>query len=300
MSENYYKILEIDKNASESEIKKAYRKLALKYHPDKNKGDKTAEEKFKKISEAYAVLSDKEKKEQYDRFGSAGFQQRYSQEDIFRNSNINDILNEFGFGSAFGFNSFFGNETASPFCKRRGNVRREVPKGQDVVYELPLTIKEIFSGTKKEISFTVQGQKEALTIKIPKGFIEGKKLRIKGKGGESPYGGERGDLYIKSKVLKDKDFELKEFDIYVNKTIRLTEAIQGVSIEIKNINDKVYNLKIPAGTKHKTKMRISSAGIPDIKSNKIGNLYINIMVDMPKKLTDKQKKLVQQLYDTGL
>ena len=116
MADDYYKILGVDKNAGADEIKKAYRKLALKYHPDKTKGDKTLEDKFKKISEAYAVLSDPEKRNQYDTYGSADFQQRFSQEDIFRNVDLGDILREFGFGGSGGFSSVFGRSGGS--CRR--------------------------------------------------------------------------------------------------------------------------------------------------------------------------------------
>ena len=214
MSENYYKILEVEKSASASDIKKAYRKLALKYHPDKTKGNKQAEEKFKKISEAYAVLSDKEKKQQYDTFGAKGFQSRYSQEDIFKNSNVNDILNEFGFS--------FGNIFGGGGCRRNQqsnfvNQGERLPKGEDVVYKISLTIKEIFTGTKKRISYTNAGKKEEISLRIPKGFTEGKKLRISGKGNSSPYGGENGDLFISPKIIKDKDFRLENIDIHTNK-----------------------------------------------------------------------------------
>ena len=154
--QDYYQILGVSKTASEAEIKKAYRKLAMKYHPDHTKGDKHAEEMFKKISEAYAVLSDKEKRQQYDTFGSAGFHQRYSQEDIFRNVDLGDILKEFGFGGK-GMRFSFGG--GSPFGSSfGGHQRRQAPvKGSDLVYELPLTLREVASGTSKTVTFQHQG-----------------------------------------------------------------------------------------------------------------------------------------------
>ena len=198
---DYYKLLGVSKDASDEQIKKAYRKLAMKYHPDHAKDDKSAEEKFKKISEAYAVLSDKEKRKQYDEFGSTGFHQRYSQEDIFRGFDLGDILKEFGFGGSFagrrgGTRFSFGD--GSPFGGYAG--RQEQIKGQDLIYEIPLTLREVATGTTKVVSFRHEGRSEKITVKIPKGMITGKKLRLAGKGEPSPYGGSPGDLFIQAKV----------------------------------------------------------------------------------------------------
>jgi len=175
--QDYYTILGVSKNATDTEIKKAYRKLAMKYHPDHTKGDKNAEEQFKKISEAYAVLSDKEKRQQYDTFGSTDFHQRYSQEDIFRNVDLGDILKEFGFGGQ-GMRFSFG---GGPFGGRQ--QRRQAPaKGSDLVYELPLTLQDVAKGTTKTVTFQHQGRSENIEVKIPPGMITGKKLRLTGKG----------------------------------------------------------------------------------------------------------------------
>src|SRR5512136_326674 len=171
MAEDYYKILGVNRTADEAEIKKAYRKLAMKYHPDHAKGDKAAEEKFKKISEAYAVLSDKEKRQEYDTFGSEGFRQRFSQEDIFRGFNINDILREFGFGGdAFGGEgrgTRFSYGTGPSFGGR-GRQQAQSVKGSDLIYELPLTLREAAFGTTKAVTIQNQGAPERVTVKIPK------------------------------------------------------------------------------------------------------------------------------------
>ena len=299
---DYYKILGVNKNASDEELKKAYRKLAMKYHPDHTKGDKNAEEKFKKISEAYAVLSDKEKRKQYDTFGSTGFQQRYSQEDIFRGFDFGDIFREFGFGGAGPFGGggmkfSFGSE--SPF----GGFQRQQQaqtKGSDLVYELPLTLQEVATGTSKTVSFQHQGRSEQITVKIPKGMISGKKLRVAGKGEPSPYGGSRGDLYIQAKVLKDPVYEVKGHNLFIKKEIKLSEAILGSNISVPTLNSKELSLKIPPGTKHKTKMRLSGHGLPRMHGKGQGDLYVHIYVIMPKKLTKNQKKLIEQLAETGL
>jgi len=302
MSEtDYYKILGVNKNAGEAEIKKAYRKLAMKYHPDHAGDDKTAEAKFKKISEAYAVLSDKEKRKNYDTFGSTGFRQRYSQEDIFKGSDFTDILKEFGFGGAnscpgrrsfsFGGESLFGNQARQ---------RQTSIKGSDFVYELPLTLQEVASGTSKTVQFERAGHTEKITVKIPKGMVTGKKLRLAGKGGPGPYGGPPGDLYILSKVHDDLVFTAKGYDLYTNAEIKISKAMLGTSIAVPTIDHKELSLKIPPGTKHKTVMRLSDHGLPYMKGKGKGDLYVLVNVDMPKSLTRKQKKLIEELVDTGL
>jgi curved DNA-binding protein len=300
---DYYKILGVNKAASDSEIKKAYRKLAMKYHPDHSKGDKSAEETFKKISEAYAVLSDKEKRQQYDTFGSAGFQQRYSQEDIFKGSDFESILSElFGGSGRFGGGgrgTRFSFDGGSPF----GSYQRKQqapPKGSDLEYELPLTLEEVAAGTQKIVSFQHKGRSEKITVKIPRGMIAGKKLRIAGKGEPSPYGGPAGNLYIKAKVLDHPVYDVQEQDLYINRDIKLTEAILGTNISVPTLTGKELILKIPAGTKHKTKMRLSGHGLPHMHGKSQGDLFVHIHVNMPKRLTKKQKGLIEQLAETGL
>ena len=297
--QDYYQILGVSKNATEGEIKKAYRKLAMKYHPDHSKGDKNAEEMFKKVSEAYAVLSDKEKRQQYDTFGSAGFHQRYSQEDIFRNVDLGDILKEFGFGGqgmrfSFGGGSPFG----GPFG---GGQRRQAPvKGSDLVYELPLTLQEVASGTSKTVSFQHQGRSENITVKIPPGMITGKKLRLAGKGEASGYGGPPGDLFIQSKVSADATFSNEEYDLHTTIAIRLSESLLGTQVKIPTLEGGELSLKIPPGTRHKTRMRLAGHGLPKMKGRSKGDLYVTVSVDIPKKLTPEQKKLVDKLAAIGM
>ena len=299
---NYYKVLGVDKKATDEVIKKAYRKLAMKYHPDHTKGDKAGEEKFKKISEAYAVLSDKEKRHQYDTFGSAGFQQRYSQEDIFRNFDFSDIFREFGFGGQRqgGVRFNFGGG-GGPFGNFGGSRSTHPPvKGTDLVYELPLTISEVISGTKKTVSFKHNGRVENLTVKIPMGLVTGKKLRLAGKGEPSPYGGPAGDLFIKAIITPDPVFSVKGTDLFLNRKIRLTEALLGTSINVRTPDDTEKRLKIPSGTKHQTKMRLAGQGLPIMNTNHRGDLFIKIEVDIPKQLSEVQKELVEKLAETGL
>ncbi|MBT6341502.1 MAG: J domain-containing protein [Desulfobacula sp.] len=316
MAEDYYKILGIDKKAGASQIKKAYRKLALKYHPDKTKGDKPLEEKFKKISEAYAVLSNPEKRNQYDTYGSADFGQRFSQEDIFRNFDMGDILKEFGFGgsrgggfsssqrrsgqsrgfSGMGGNSFFNNMGGQGF----GQQKQPPMKGKDIEYELPLTLKEIINGTKKTITINQGGTAKAIEVKIPKGLTQSKKIRLAGKGNLSPNQGPPGNLYIKSILIPSKEYTIEGNDVLLSKQILLTQALLGDTLEILTPDAKTINLKIPAGTNPRAKMRIPGHGIPQMKGNGCGDLFVVINIAMPKKLTEKQKELIQQLEKTGL
>ncbi len=308
MSEtDYYALLGVSKNASDAEIKKAYRKLAMKYHPDHTKGDKAAEEKFKKISEAYAVLSDKEKRKQYDTFGADGFQQRYSQEDIFRGFDFSDLFKEFGFGGG----NFFGGKSG-----RRGSVRFSFgggnpfgdysqqqtasAKGSDLVYELPLTLREVATGTRKNIRFQHEGRSENLTVTIPKGMISGKKLRLAGKGEPSPMGGPAGDLYIQAKVMPDPLFKADGYDVSIDREIRLTEALLGTTISVPTLEGQSLNLKIPPGTNHKTRMRLAGRGLPHMRGSGRGDLYVRVLVRLPKHLTPGQKELVKKLAAEGL
>jgi len=300
---DYYKLLGVEKTASETEIKKAYRKLAMKYHPDHAKDDKAAEEKFKEISEAYAVLSDKEKRKQYDTFGSAGFQQRYSQEDIFKGFDFGDIFKEFGFGEGGRFGGGRGGARYSfnlgdLFGQQAGHQAQL--KGSDLVYELPLTLQEVVEGASKTVVFQHGGRNEKITVKIPKGMTTGKKLRLAGKGEPSPYGGSPGDLYIKAKVESDGTYDVKGHDLYITKDIKLSEAILGVNISVPTLWNKELSLKIPPGTRHNTKMRLTRYGLPHMNGSNVGDLYAIIHVNIPKKLTKKQKELMEQLAESGL
>ena len=308
---DYYKILGVDKKATDGEIKKAYRKLAMKYHPDRTKGDKSAEEMFKKVSEAYAVLSDKEKRKQYDTFGASGFHQRYSQEDIFRSFNFGDIFREFGFddgsfgnifmggggggGRRFGFS--FGGD---PFGAEARGQQAQV-KGSDLVYELPLTLQEVLHGTTKMIALEEGGGKgKKINVKLPKGMVTGKKLRLAGKGQPGAFGGPPGDLYIQARVLDDASFSLVGHDLYIDREIKLTEALMGTQIEVPTVDGKGLNLKIPAGTQHQTKLRMKGYGLPEMKKNRRGDLYARILVKIPKRLNKKQKSLIKELSEAGL
>jgi curved DNA-binding protein len=307
MAIDYYKILGVNKNATDTEMKKAYRKLAMKYHPDRNKGNKQAEEKFKEISEAYAVLSDKEKRKQYDMFGASGFRQRYSREDIFRDFNFADILKEFGFGGnlfsgrrgerAHTFSFDFG---GSPFGAYQETQQRQI-KGSDLVYTLSVTLEEVLTGTVKKIALQDEsGHQDKISVKIPKGMTPGKKLRLAGKGKPGPFGGPHGDLYLQVNIVPHSVFKVKAHELIIEREIKLTDAILGTKVEVPTLDGKHLSLKIPPGTHSQTKMRLKGYGLPVMGKNKRGDQYVCILVKIPRRLTKTQKELIQRLADSGL
>ena len=311
----YYQILGVAKTATADEIKKAYRKLALKYHPDKNQGDKAAEEKFKEISEAYAVLSDQEKRQQYDAYGSAGFRQRYSQEDIFRNFDLNDILRQFGFGGGFrnasGFNAgnFRSTGGGGSFDNLFGQAGRsgcgggcgpQPTPGNDLTYEMTVTLEDVLHGAEKTISLRQNGQTQNVSVKIPKGIEDGKRLRLSGKGAPSSSGGPAGDLYLKVHVAEHPVFQRAEDDLVVEHRIPFSETCLGAAIEVATLDGKKFNVKVPAGVQQEAKLRIKGHGLPVGPIGHRGDLLVKIAVQIPKTLTPEQEEAVKALAAVGL
>lgn len=309
---DYYKILGVSKSASNEEIKKAYRKLALKYHPDQNQGDKAAEAKFKEISEAYAVLSDTEKRKQYDMFGAEGFQRKFTQEDIFRDFDFGSLFREFGFGSGGRgpkiFSQIFGGTGqahfrggGSPYDSSYGGFsgRPQGMKGQDLLYELSLSLEEVLTTTKKVISYQVGGRQERVSVKVPAGISTGKKLRLAGKGQPGPHGGSNGNLYIQIKIRNHRLFKRDGDNLLLNKEIKFSEAISGAEIDVSTIDKKTLRLKIPPGTQNNAKFRLKGHGMAHMKGNGRGDLYVQVTIAVPKKLNKKQKAFVKELEEVG-
>ena len=305
---DYYKLLGVEKNASPEEIKKAYRKLALKHHPDRNKGNKEAEEQFKKISEAYAVLSDKEKRQQYDTVGSAGFQQRYSQEDIFRNADLGDILREFGINFGGGRSSFRGGGGGFEEMFRQPGTggrashgfQQQQVKGTDLSLELPITLEEVLNGSEKTISLGRGSAAEKVSVKIPAGIETGKKLRISGKGSPSPMGGPAGDLYLLIRVEPHQTYVRDGSHLTMDLQIPYSSAVLGAEVEVPTLEGKQLKVKVPPGCQPQAKLRLRKHGLPDSQGGARGDLLVKILVAVPKDLSDEQQELLHRLKESGL
>jgi curved DNA-binding protein len=293
MAKDYYAVLGVPKDATAEVIKKAYRKLALKFHPDKNPGDKKAEEKFKEITEAYAVLSDPEKRRQYDQFGEAGFHQRFSQEDIYRNFDVGDIFREFGFGTDDIFSHIFGGPGSRGRATFYGSGRPQAIKGQDYVMRLSIPFRQAVLGGEKRIDSRHAGRVEHLRVRIPAGIETGQKLRVAGKGGESPAGGPAGDLFLEIEVEPDPQFSREGDNLYVKVRVPFSGACLGTSIDVPTLEEN-KRIKVPAGMSSGGKIRLKGFGVPRSRGTR-GDLYAVIEVAVPDRLSARQKELLEQL-----
>ena len=268
---DYYEVLGVSKNASDDEIKKAYRKLAIKYHPDKNPGDKEAEAKFKEINEAHDVLSDKQKRARYDQFGHAGV------------------------GGAGGGNPFGGQGGAFNFNDILGNIfgfggARRPRRGADYQTSVTLTFEEAIFGTTKKIDIDGKDTK----IKIPAGIDDGMSIRLAGKGGPAPEGGtERGDLYVRIKVKPHKHLTREGAIILSEEHIDMVDAALGCEIEVETV-DGLVTMKVPAGTQSGTPFKLSGHGVPMRADGDRGPHIVTISVETPKNLSKKQKELLEE------
>jgi curved DNA-binding protein len=300
MAKDYYAVLGLEKNAGTEQIKKAYRKLALKYHPDKNPGDKQAEERFKEITEAYAVLSDPEKKQQYDQFGETGFHQRFSQEDIFRNVDLGNIFREFGFGGRGGddiFSQLFGGLGGH---QSYGSHTRPRPvKGKDYLMRLTVPFRQAVLGGERRIDLDRDGHAEQLQVRIPAGVESGQKLRISGKGGPSPAGGPAGDLLLEINVSADARFRREGNDLYTTVKIPFSGACLGTSVTVATL-EEAKRIKLKPGTQSGSKIRLKGFGVPGRPGKQAGDLYAVIEIAVPGELDDKQRKLLEKLRDMDL
>ena len=344
---DYYEVLGVKNSASKDEIKKAYRKLALKYHPDKNKGDKGAEEKFKEASEAYHVLSDDKRKSNYDQFGHAAFQGggqggfgnfdfSSSFSDIFE-----DVFGDFGFGSSSG-------------SRRRANNR-----GSDLRYDIPIDLNDAFAGTEKKINYTTfkkcktctgsgakpgskpsscsycggqgkirssqgfftiqqtcpecsgEGEKitnpcntcsgmgkiqsnESVSVKIPKGVDDGTRIRLAGKGEAGTKGGSNGDLYLFVSLEPHSLFKRSEENLYYELPISIADAALGTTVEVPSIDGGKTKIKIPSGTQSGKQLRLKGKGMPILRRNLFGDLYIRIITEVPTSLSKRQRELLAE------
>ncbi len=294
MARDYYQILGVSKDIDQAALKKAYRKLAQTYHPDRNPGDKKAEDRFKEITEAYAVLSDKEKRQQYDRFGESGFHQRYSQEDIFRNADLGDLFGNLGgAGGEDLFSQLFGGGRQ----RRRG--QRQPAKGQDYSMEIAIPLRLAIEGGERHVEYRSEGQVEQIKVRIPAGIEEGAKLRVTGKGGPAPAGGRNGDLFLKIHIETDAVFTREENNLLVNIRLPYSQLCLGTSAEVATLQgDK--RIKVPAGMQPGGKIRLRGFGVPASAGRPAGDLYAVINAEVPVEIDDQQRKLLEELAKIGL
>jgi curved DNA-binding protein len=301
---DYYQILGIEKKASQEDVKKAYRKLAIKYHPDKNQGNKTAEEKFKEVSEANEVLSDPEKRKQYDKLGAnwkqyqnAGFNpnsqrsggRRYAYETSGGRGGSGDHFDASGFSDFF--ESFFGGGRGQQF-RGFGNGDFESPPG-DLTGEITITIEEAYHGTERIID--LGGEK--IRIRIKPGAYDGLTLRVKGKG-QKAASGKAGDLHLNIKVLPGETFERRGDDIYMESSVDLFTALLGGKQEVSSLSGQI-NIALKEGTQNGKVVRLKGKGMPVYGNTGLhGDLYVKLLVKIPQHLTPAQKELVQKLKAT--
>ena len=307
---DYYKVLGVDKTASTDEIKKAYRKLAMKFHPDKNPGNKQAEEKFKEINEANEVLSDPEKRARYDQLSSSynSWQQAggnpgsFSWEDLFNNPqystrttrmNMDDINDVFGGGlggfSDF-FNAFFGG--GRPHTQRRTTVSNARRTSQPQVYQQPVTISfwEAYNGTTRLLQF----DNKKIEVKIPAGVKTGSKVRVSGAGPRQA-DGNRADIFLLITVAKDDRFEISGNDLHTTVTVDVFTAMVGGETKVYTPTGDVM-LKIPSGTQPMQTFRLKERGMPFLKQKeKFGDLLGKVKVAIPRNLNDEQKTILREM-----
>jgi DnaJ-class molecular chaperone len=330
---DYYKILGVDRKASEKEIKSAYRKLARKYHPDVNPGDKSAEARFKEINEAQAVLTDPEKRKQYDALGpdwQKRFQTRPGQGTYTRTTAGPADFSDF-FETLFG-----GRQTTQPtgspefdigsiFGRGRGRRQEVSTRGSDVEQPVDVTLQEAFQGGER--AFTIQSQQPCptchgtglqgdqlcptchgattvpktrrLDVKIPAGVREGSRIRITGEGNPGVNGGPAGDLYLVVHVLPDPSFRREGNDLYTDVAVPVTTLVLGGEIQVPTMNGRL-TMRVPASSQNGRTMRLAGQGMPALKGGECGNLYVKLNATLPTTLNDEQRGLFERLAQAGV
>jgi len=291
---DYYKILGIDKSATEAEVKKAYRKLARKYHPDLNPNDKEAEQKFKEVNEANEVLSHPENRKKYDQYGedwkhSEEFEKSRQQQQSRRGTQQGDFGGFGGFSGGGDFSDFF--ESMFGGRSAGGRSRTAAAKGSDFNAELHLNLKDVYTTHKREL--TINGKKIRLTI--PAGVENGQIIKISGMGGEGLNGGPKGDLYLTFTIENNTKFKLEKHNLYSTVDLDLYSAILGGEITVDTFDGKV-KLKVMPGTQNGTKVKLKGKGFPVYKKEgHFGDLYITYQIVIPTNLSEKEKELFEEL-----
>lgn len=298
---DYYKTLGVSREASAEEIRKAYKKLARQYHPDVKPNDKQAAEKFKEVQEAYSVLGDSEKREQYDRYGAA-FQGAgggpYSR--TYRWTGGPGGAGPIDLGDLFGGRFDVGDLFGGPF--RPGGFEGAGPqtatrphKGRDVTLEVEVPFHVAAEGGKHSLQLQRDGKTERLTVKIPAGVETGSIVRLAGQGQPGPSGGPAGDLLLRVKTAPHPYFRREGRHLLVDVPVTPTEAALGAKVEVPTLSEGNVMLTIPPGTSSGTKLRLRGKGVPDTKTNKRGDQFVVVKIVVPKKLSDEAQRLYEQL-----
>lgn len=309
--QDFYSVLGVSRSATADEIKKAYRRLAMQFHPDKNQGNKSAEEKFKQITEAYEVLSDDQKRAAYDQYGHAATGGPFG----------GGGSNPFGSGGPFsggagGYNYSGSNSSGDPFQDIFGEVfgdlfgkgrggggggfssRPKTSKGADLRYTLNLTFEEAAQGCEKSINFVrVRNnieEKANLIVTVPAGVKQSQRLKLRGEGDSGTYGGPSGDLFVVINIQEHSLFRREGNDCVLDLPINFTDAILGAQIEIPTLTGKAA-LKIPTGTHTGQMFRLKGKGFPKVGGFGAGDMIVKVLVDTPLEITSEQRELIEKL-----
>lgn len=293
MSEDLYTILGVKKGSSASDIKQAYRKLARKHHPDVNPGDKDSEQRFKKISAAYAVLSDPEKRKKYDTLGPRFAEGGFSPGGNFNGTGFENFdFSSFGRGGGFGdiFEELFGGRTT---YGRGGGPHGGPRRGSDLQYTMSITFEDSIRGLSTQVSLNRGGTSEKIRVQIPAGVNDGSKIRVAGKGEPGAGSGPPGDLFIVTRVATHRFFDRRGDNIYCVLPITLEEALLGARVEVPTV-DGTTMFKIPPGTQSAQKFKLANKGAPSLRGSVRGHQYVEVRIVLPAIGDERSKEIVRE------
>ena len=300
---DYYKVLGVKRQATDDEIKRAYRRLARKYHPDVNPGDDRSDERFKEINEAHQVLGDAETRRKYDQFGS-DYRRMGSVEEAFRRTGVQGAgAGGFGFSGFGGFSDFFeslfGTAPGAPAGVRETRSARP-RRVADIEHDLTVALDEVYHGGLRILNLRVpepdgRSRNRRLEIKIPRGVRAGSRIRVANEGSLRT-DGTRGDLYLRVHIGQADGFERRGNALITELEVPMSEALLGVTATVRHIDDSKLRLKIPPETKDGATLRLRGQGLPSLNGKESGDLLVRVKVRMPENLTIREKQII---YDFG-